>query len=356
MKGRSQADAEITRVALGVLFLAVLIGVSLWILRPFLGALLWAVMIVIATWPLLETLERFLFGRRTLAVAAMSIGLLLVLVLPVTLAVGTLAANAGTLVSWAGALAAWRLPAPPEWLTGLPAVGPSIAAFWQQIGELSDTELLGRVAPYASQLASWLLSQLGNLGFLIVQFLLTIVVVAILYSNGEESGRLALRFARRLAGARGEDAAWLAARAIRGVALGVVGTALIQALLAGLGLALAGVPFVALLTAVAFLLTVAQLGVIFVLVPAVVWLFATGMQGAATFLLVWTVIVGSVDNFIRPLLIKRGADLSLVLIFAGVVGGLLTFGIVGIFVGPVVLAVGWTLLRAWIDEEAAAGG
>jgi predicted PurR-regulated permease PerM len=134
------------------------------------------------------------------------------------------------------------------------------------------------------------------------------------------------------------------------VALGVVVTALVQSVVGGIGLAVARVPFAAVLTAVMFLLAVAQIGAAPVMVVAVVWLYWTGAAGWGTFLLVITVIVGTLDNFLRPILIKKGADLPLLLIFTGVIGGLIGFGLIGIFVGPMVLAVTFTLLRAWIEE------
>jgi predicted PurR-regulated permease PerM len=156
------------------------------------------------------------------------------------------------------------------------------------------------------------------------------------------------RFGQRLAGERGEDAVVLAGQAIRGVALGVVVTALVQSLLGGIGLAVAGVPFAPVLTALMFMLCIAQLGPLLVLLPAVAWMYWSGDNAWATFLLIWTLIVGSLDNFLRPFLIKKGADLPLLLILAGVIGGLIAFGLVGIFIGPVVLAVGYTLLDAWV--------
>ena len=142
----------------------------------------------------------------------------------------------------------------------------------------------------------------------------------------------------------------LAGQAIRGVALGVVVTAVVQSLLAGLGLLVAGIPFAAPLTALAFILCIAQVGPILVLAPAVAYLFWSGQTGWGAFLLVWTIVVGTMDNVLRPVLIKKGADLPLVLVFAGVLGGLMTFGLIGIFVGPVVLAVAHTLLEAWAKE------
>ena len=159
-------------------------------------------------------------------------------------------------------------------------------------------------------------------------------------------------FGRRLAGDRGETSMRLAGRAIRGVALGVVVTALVQSVLGGIGLAIAGVPFAALLTAVMFLLCIAQIGPLLVLAPAVIWLYWSGDSLWGTVLLVVSVVVVTLDNVLRPILISKGADLPLLLVFAGVIGGLISFGLIGIFVGPVVLAVTYTLLESWVREGA----
>jgi predicted PurR-regulated permease PerM len=160
-------------------------------------------------------------------------------------------------------------------------------------------------------------------------------------------------FGRRLAGVRGEEVVTLGGQAIRGVALGVVVTALAQSILGGIGLAITGVPFAPVLTALMFILCIAQIGPVLVLAPAVGWMYWTGDTGWATVLLVWTVVVGTMDNVLRPYLIKKGADLPLLLIFAGVIGGLLSFGLLGIFVGPLVLAVTYKLLEAWVSEGGA---
>jgi predicted PurR-regulated permease PerM len=147
----------------------------------------------------------------------------------------------------------------------------------------------------------------------------------------------------------------LAAQAIRGVALGVVLTALVHAALGGIGLMVVGVPFAILLTAVMFISEVVQVGVIPIMLCAVAWLYWTGQTTSGTVLLVWSIVIAPVDNVLRPILIKKGADLPLLLIFAGVIGGLVSFGVVGLFVGPVILAVAYTLLTAWIDEGVAIG-
>jgi predicted PurR-regulated permease PerM len=172
----------------------------------------------------------------------------------------------------------------------------------------------------------------------------------VMYSTGEEAAEMVRRFATRLAGERGAGVVTLAAGAIRGVALGVGVTALVQAVLGGIGLAIAGVPFASLLTALMFMLCIAQIGPLLVLVPAAVWAFADDRTGWGIFLLVVGVVVATLDNVLRPLLIRMGADLPLLLIFSGVIGGLFAFGLVGIFVGPVVLAVAYTLMEAWISD------
>jgi predicted PurR-regulated permease PerM len=190
---------------------------------------------------------------------------------------------------------------------------------------------------------------------IVVRFLLTVIIVALLYLKGEEAAGWVLSFANRLAGRQGREAAILAGKAIRGVALGVVLTGLIQAALGGAGLALAGVPGTALLTGIIFVLCLAQLGPMPVLLPAVGWLYWSGEALWGTILLVWTVFVGTFDNFLRPFLIRRGVDLPLVLVFTGVIGGLIAFGVIGLFIGPVVLAVTYTLLAEWVRGGTAEG-
>jgi predicted PurR-regulated permease PerM len=183
---------------------------------------------------------------------------------------------------------------------------------------------------------------------MLLQFLLTAVITAIFLANGENVRGAILQFAERLAGRQGHDVAILAARAIRSVVAGVVVTALLQAALGGTGLFLSGIPAAALLTAVMLFLCLAQLGPMLVLVPSLAWLYWSGQPFYGTLLLVITIVTSAVDNIVRPVLIKRGANLPLLLIFSGVIGGLLSFGIIGLFIGPVVLAVTYTLLKAWV--------
>jgi predicted PurR-regulated permease PerM len=342
---------DLVRTILAVLFVAGLIAASFWILWPFLPATIWATTLVVATWPLMLRVQRRLWHRRWLAVVVMTIALLLVFVAPFWLAIATIAQNFERIVGWANALTSFRLPPAPLWLENIPLFGDQIILLWQRVAASGIAELAGKAAPYAGSAAGWFVGALGGFGIVVVQFVLTVVIAAIMYAGGERAAFVAQRFGHRLAGERGRQSVLLAGQAIRGVALGVVVTALLQSVLGGVGLALAGVPVPAVLTAVMFMMCIAQLGPGLVLIPAVVWLYWSGEPGWGTFMLVWSIIVISLDNIVRPLLIRKGAHLPMTLLLAGVIGGLIAFGLVGIFLGPVVLAVAYTLLQAWMSDD-----
>jgi predicted PurR-regulated permease PerM len=345
---------DLARTIFQLLALGVLIVTSFWIVRPFLLAATWATMIAVATWPLLLHAQAWLGGRRALAVALLTSALLLLLLVPIYLGATTIVDNAGQIVEWSKSLATLTLPGPPAWVAGLPLVGTRIANGWQQLVASSPEDISTHLVPVARMAALWFVGHVGSVGSLLVQSLLTVVVVAILYSKGEIVARAVLAFAARIAGPRGEEALHLAGRAVRAVALGVIVTAIVQSALVGIGLAAAGVPFVTILVALVFVLAIAQLGPLPVLIPATFWVYTQSGTVWGTSFLLWAIVCGTIDNFLRPFLIKRGADLPLLLIFAGVIGGLIAFGVIGLFIGPVVLAVAYTLLAEWMSEPGTA--
>lgn len=347
----SEARSELARIVLSVIFIGGLIASSLWVLRPFLGALVWATMIVIATWPLLLGLQALFGGRRGLAVTLLTVILLGVLIVPLALLTQAALAHVGDAQALAEKLSQAHVPPPPGWLANLPVVGERAVDAWQHVASSAVGDLLAQAQPYLRDALAWLGRQAGSVGAVLVQFLLTVVLCAVLYSGGEAWATWVRRFSRRLAGERGDRVTVLAGQAIRGVALGVVVTAILQSVLGGVGLAIAGVPFAAPLTLVMFVLCIAQLGPILILLIATAWVYANVGAGWGTFMLIWSIVVGLMDNFVRPALIRKGADLPFLLIFSGVVGGLVSFGLIGIFVGPVVLAVAFTLLDDWIAED-----
>jgi predicted PurR-regulated permease PerM len=284
------------------------------------------------------------------AVAIATIVILLTVFVPVELSLETIVRSAGSITEGVKSIESITLPAPPPALEKIP-LGRRLEAKWRWFAGLGPDARAEVLTPYTQKALQWFVAKAGSVGAMLIQFLLTTIVTAIMFANGERTRDGILLFASRLAGRRGHDAAILAAKTIRGVVLGVVGTALMQTAMGAIGLWVTGVPAAALLTAVMFFLCLAQLGPALVLGPAVAWLYWSGYTGMGTTLLVISVIAATSDNVVRPLLIRRGAPLPLLLIFAGVIGGLIAFGVVGIFIGPVVLSVVYALLSEWVSAD-----
>jgi predicted PurR-regulated permease PerM len=342
--------SDLGRSTLAILFIVGLIAACLWIVRPFLPAVIWAATLVIATWPIMRRVEAGLWDSRALAVTAMTCVLLLVFVAPFWLAIGTILANSGQIVDWMEAVRSMEFPPPPAWLGDVPIVGTRAVQAWQKVEETSRQEILQQAKPYAGMLTEWFIGAVGGFGMVLLQFLLTVAIAAIMYAQGERAAAAIVRFGNRLAGERGRQSVVLAGQAIRGVALGVVVTAFIQSAIGSVALAVADVPYTPILCAIMFMLCIAQLGPSLVLIPAVIWMFVNGSTLSATFLLICSVVAITADNILRPFLIRKGVDLPLLLILVGVIGGLVAFGLIGIFLGPTVLAIGYTLLEAWVAE------
>ncbi len=338
------------RIIIIVLLISLMVGTSLWILSPFLPALIWATMIVVATWPLLLHVQRLVGGRRWLAVTVMTLLILLVLAVPLGLAAGQLVEHSDSIVAGVNYVTTHSIPPPPAWVERIPLVGATLAERWAEFAAADPMTLLKPLAPYAGTIAGWVAARAGGLGAFGIHLLLIVVLSAVLYQYGEVGAHGVMHFARRIDGERGTQTVVLAGNAIRAVAMGIVVTAIAQSVLSGIGLAVAGVPYASLLTVLMFVLCVAQIGVFPVMIPAVIWLFWRDHTIWGSVLVVWTVVVGLMDNVLRPLLIRRGANVPLLLIMAGVIGGLFAFGGVGLFVGPVVLAVAYTLIKAWIEQ------
>lgn len=347
---RPAPSGDITRIVLLVLLIGLLLLGSFWTLLPFLGALIWAVTIAVATWPLLMLVQQKTGGRRAVAVIIMTVLILLVFIIPVWVAISTVLEAADRSPALVHDFMVRGVGEPPAWVANVPLVGQRVALSWQELAAGGPQALADFVRPYTSAAAAWAISVTGEIGRLILQFLLILVLTAILYSQGETAARGALAFGRRIGDERGERTIRLAGQAIRSVALGVIVTALVQSILAGLGLWVCTVPHAGLLAAIIFVLGVAQLGPLPILIPAIVWLYWIGSSGWGTALLIWALPVGALDNVLRPILIRRGVQLPMLLIIGGVIGGLVSFGVLGLFVGPVILAATYTLAREWVNE------
>jgi predicted PurR-regulated permease PerM len=346
-----QAPSDVTRTMLLVIIVGLLLAGSFWTLAPFLVALAWATMIVIATWPILLLVQRKTGGRRSVAVAIMVLVALAAFIAPLVAVVSTFVEVADLSPAMLRDFVEAGLAPPAPWVAKIPLLGERVAARWQELAAAGPEALVETLQPYAKAAAASALALTGSVAALLIHVALTLVIAAILYAQGEVAAGGVRAFAHRIGGQRGEATVVLAGQAVRSVALGVIVTALVQSALAGVGLWLCGVPHAGVLTALAFVLGVAQLGPLLVLLPAIGWLFWSGESGLALVLLIWSNPVIALDNELRPILIRRGVALPMLLIIAGVIGGLIGFGVIGLFVGPVILAATYTLLGAWMGES-----
>ena len=347
----SRTSPDLTRTTLGVLIIGVLLVASVWTMQAFIGPLVWATAIVVATWPLLEWVQRKVGDSRALATTVMTLVMLLIFVVPFWAALGAMLDASVDGVEVVRSYLKTGLGPPPDWLAKIPFAGARITAEWQEVSAGGPEQFAETIRPYVKSVAAWLLAVTGGFGGLLGHFLLTVIIAAILYAQGETAASGVRAFARRLAGERGDAAVILAGQSVQSVALGVVVTALVQTALVGLGLFVAGIPHPGLLTAIVFVLCIAQLGPFPVLIPAMIWMFSHASGMWATAFLIYSIPVGILDNFLRPILISRGVELPLILIIAGVIGGLLAFGVIGLFIGPVILAVTYSSLGVWIADK-----
>jgi predicted PurR-regulated permease PerM len=348
-----QADArpavDLTRIVLATSTLLLLIGGSLYVLTPFVPALIWSAMIVVATWPALIGIQRHLNGRRAAAVAVLLLVQLVVIVIPIYAAIATVAHRAADITAFVHVLPTYALPSPPSWLPRIPVVGARFTHQWQTLSDAGPGGVLAQIQPYAAVVAHWALARASQLGIFLLYLLLTLMICGLLYAKGEFAARLLTRLAERITGDNGPEIIRLIGQSIRAIALGVVVTAMLQASLGALGVWFAGVPYAGIIGAILLIACLVQIGPLLPLLCCVAWLFLSGSRIAAILLLVWSIAVTMLDNVLRPILIRRAVELPIILILFGVLGGLLSIGVVGLFLGPVILAVTYHLLLAWID-------
>lgn len=330
--------------------LALLIVGCFLVLRPFLSSLLWAAIFCFATWPVYFRLERWLHGRRTLAALIMTLLVAGVVIAPLAVIGVSLVDDVKDFAESMRERLSAGPPAPPEWLIRLPIVGPMIGSLWQDFAG-GDARLGSALKRVIEPARNWLLIWVVAMAAGLAELAMSVLIGFFLYRDGVfVAGRLTAAI-ERLAGAEARRLLDIAAATTRGVVYGILGTALAQAVLAGVGLAIAGVPRATLLALLTFFLSVVPAGPPLVWIPAAIWLFYTGSLGWGIFMLAWGVLVSSVDNVIKPLIISQGSNIPFILILLGVLGGVMAFGLIGVFIGPTLLAVGFRLLEQWIASR-----
>ena len=340
-------------VSIHVGLMVLLTAACLFILRPFLPLVAWGIVIAIAVFPAYRWLRSMVGGRGKLAAILLTLLFLAILIIPVVLLTERMVEGIQTLaIRFKGGT--FNVPPPPASVGTWPIVGAPLQKLWTK-ASTDLTGLLQSLAPQIKAFVPGVLAASAGFGLTVLQFILSILVAGALLANASGCATVTCSLANRLFGDRGPEFEDLAGSTIRSVTNGILGVAIIQTVLAGLGFVVAGLPGFGLWTLIFLFAAVLQVGAL-VLVPAVIYMFAIASTTKAVLFLLWCIVVALIDNVLKPLLLGRGVAVPIAVVFLGAIGGFIALGIIGLFVGAIVLSVGYKLFLAWLEGPAAAQG
>ena len=346
--GHDLLTAPLIEIAIRLGVLALLLYLSLVLVRPFISIVIWSAVLAVALYPAFEWTSSRLHGRRRLAAALITIMTLLIVIGPATwLAAGLV--DSLRMISERLNFSILAVPPPPKSVKDWPLIGDQIYQFWD-LASTNFQAALAKIIPQLKPLGSSLLRIGADTGFGIIKFLASIIVAGFLFSPAPVLVDAINKFSRRLNSTRGEEFVNQAGATIRAVSRGVIGVSVLQALLAGIGLMVAGVPQASLITFAVLILAIVQIGPSIVLIPVIIWSWTAMETTSALLLTMYMIPVNFFDSFLRPLVMGRGLKTPMLVILIGVIGGTLAYGITGLFLGPIVLAVIWELFVTWIGE------
>lgn len=338
------------RLLVQILLLA-LLGACVWVMAPFWSALFWGAVLAFASWPLMRLLTRWFKGNETLAALVLTLGWMLLVAAPLVWLGFNLADHVRDVTLFIKDVQVDGLPDPPTWLAVIPFVGERLVGFWTSIDQ-QGAAMMTTIKPYLGQVGNFLLARSAQIGGGILELTLSLVFAFFFYRDGPRLAAFVLSLLERLIGEKAQYYLDLVAGTVQRVVNGVIGTAAAQAVLALIGFLIAGVPGALVLGILTFMFSLIPMGPPLIWIPATAWLAWNGDYGMAIFLGIWgTFVVSGVDNVLKPYLISRGGNLPLVIVLLGVFGGLLAFGFIGLFIGPTLLAVAYSLLTDWVRSE-----
>ena len=319
------------------------------IIEPFVIPIIWGIIIAIAAHPLYGRLRTALGERHKLAATVFTFAFLIIMIVPTVLLTDTMIDGLRALGEKIkdGSLS---IPPPPENLGNLMIIGEPLAKFWLLASE-NIHSALQQLTPVLKVIGSWLLSAVTGTGIAILHFVVAIIIAGILLANSSGGKRTALAITHRLADEKGADFAELAEATVRSVANGILGVAMIQSLLAGIGFMVAGIPAAGLWALLCLIMSIAQIGIAPILIPVIIYLFYTANTFTAVAFLIWSIPLSLIDNILKPILLGRGVKTPLAVIFIGAIGGLLSSGVIGLFIGAVILALGYELFLLWLNTD-----
>ena len=331
--------------------LLVLIAGCFFVLRPFLSALLWAVILSFSTWPIYQWWLQLFKGRRTPAASVMTVLLTTAFVIPLLLIGLSFADDATNLIAGIRNALEKGLPPLPVWVERLPLIGSILLERWQ-VWTADQTQLVNALKPYLGEARTYILKSTPVLLQALLQVLLSIIVCFFVYRDGEETAQSLANFLRKIAGKRAERLLQVTKDTTKSVVYGVLGTAFVQSTLAGVGFFIANVPGALVLGFLTFFFALVPMGPPFIWIPVTIWLFYNGFVGWGIFMALWGFfVISGIDKFVKPYLISLSGHLPFVLILLGVLGGVIAFGFIGVFLGPTLLALGYSLISEWTSRK-----
>jgi predicted PurR-regulated permease PerM len=350
-------DTDVIRksieVSVRISLIALLVGWSFMIVRAFINPVLWGIIIAIGFYPLHKKLSSMMGNRVKLSAVFLTIFALSVLIVPTALLTnssihGIQALKAGIEND------TFRVPPPSAKVAGWPVIGKPIDSFWRLASENTENaiyQLMPYIKTYGKKIFSAGMGIGLGMGMALIQFIISVFIAGLFLVNSDSGANAVRQLFRRVAGDQGDMFADLAGKTIRSVVQGVLGIAVIQAILAGGGMLIVGVPFAGLWALMVLFFAIVQLPTFLVLGPVVIYVFSVHATTQAVVFMIWSIFVTSCDAFLKPLLLGRGVEVPMLVIFLGAIGGLMLSGVIGLFVGPVVLSISYKIFCAWIEYD-----
>ena len=336
---------DVIRIGLIVLLLVFCFHV----LRPFIELLIWALLIAVVSHPAYTRLESVLQSHHNLSALLFTLLILVILIVPIVLFAETTVISAEKLMAGLekGTI---MIPPPPETIASWPFIGIKLDAIWRDASQ-NYTSIPTIILPYLKTAGAWLLSTTASAAVGMLQIILAVLIAGVMLARGEQLRQFANKIVIRLAGDKGVNIWKLTKETIQTVSQGVLGVAFIQALLAGIGFLVVGVPAAGIWALCSLVLCIIQIGLIPVTIPVVVYVFYSSDLVIAVPFLIWCIFISLIDNVLKPIFFSRGVDVPFWVIFVGAIGGLVAFGFFGLFIGAVVLVMTYTLFIAWLNED-----
>lgn len=340
---------DLLQILFSLFFIVIMVVAFFCIIQPFILSFTWAGIIVITTWPLINKLEYLFWRKRKIAIFVMTIILILVFVIPIAYITNYIINNGVSFLHWIFQININTLQF--SWLENIPIIGNKLFIGFNKIINSSYYAFISKIQPYIGTTTGFFFAQASYFGHFMIHLGLMLLFSIFIYFNGESITHTICNFAYRVSGYKGKATVLIAGKIIRSVVLGIVVTAIVQGILSGIGLFIVGMPYTPIVVLLMIFLCLLQIGPLPILIPTVIWLYCNNENAIYSYiLLIWSIFVAVIDNILKPILIRIGNNIPLIITLSGTIGGFLAFGMIGLFIGPVILAISYRLIFAWMNE------